>query len=87
MFALSETKLKEKGEVMFREVMGRVSGVARGRAREVVALVLSGWLKRCIVEWKEVSSTVMWVRVKIDRERVGHLYWHMDCAVRRVRRR
>ena len=26
--ALSETKLKEKGEVMFGEVVGRVSGVA-----------------------------------------------------------
>ena len=40
--ALSETKLKGKGEVMFDEVMfdevvGRVSGVARGRAREGVA--------------------------------------------------
>ena len=32
--ALSETKLKGKGEVMFVEVVGRVSGLARGRARE-----------------------------------------------------
>ena len=35
--ALSETKLKGKGEVMFGEVVGRVSGVAAGRAREGVA--------------------------------------------------
>ena len=35
--ALSETKLKEKGEVMFGEVVGRVSGVSVGRAREGVA--------------------------------------------------
>ena len=49
---------------MFGEVVGRVSGVAGGRAR--VALLLSGWLMRCVVEWKEVSSRLMWVRVKIE---------------------
>ena len=38
MCALSENKLKGKGEVMFGEVVGRVSGVAVGRAREGVAL-------------------------------------------------
>ena len=43
--ALSETKLKGKGEVV-----GRVSGVAVGRAREGVALLLSGRLMRCVVE-------------------------------------
>ena len=48
--ALSETKLKGKGEVMFGEVVGRVSGVAVGRAREGVALLLSERLMRCIVE-------------------------------------
>ena len=41
-FALSKTKLKGKGEVMFGEVVGRVSGVAVGKAREGVALLLSG---------------------------------------------
>ena len=50
MCALSETKLKGKGEVMFGEVVGRVSGVARGMASEGVALLLSGWLMRCVVE-------------------------------------
>ena len=54
--ALSETKLKGKGEVMFGDVVGRVSGVAEARGRELVALVLNGWLMRCVVEWKEVSS-------------------------------
>ena len=63
MCALSETKLKGKGEVMFGEVMGRVSIIAGGRAREGVALLLSGWLMRCEVEWKKVSSRLMWVRV------------------------
>ena len=57
--ALSETKLKGKGEVMFVEVVGRVSGVAVGRAREGVALLLSGRLMRCVVQWKEVSSRLM----------------------------
>ena len=65
--ALSKTKLKAKGEVMFGEVVGRVSGIAVGRAREWVALLLSGRLMRCVVEWKEVSSRLMWVRVKIER--------------------
>ena len=45
-----------------------MSGMAGGRAREGVALLLSGWLMRCVVEWKEVSSRLMWVRVKIERE-------------------
>ena len=78
MCALSETKLKGKGEVV-----GRVSGVAVGRAREGLALLLSGRLMRCVVEWKDLSSRLMWVRVKI--ERVGCLYRHMDRVVRRVR--
>ena len=55
MCALSGTKLKGKGEVTFGEVVGRVSGVAGGRAREGLALLLSGRLMRCVVEWKEVS--------------------------------
>ena len=43
MCALSETKLNGKGEVV-----GRVSGVAGGRAREGVALLLSWRLMRCV---------------------------------------
>ena len=78
----SETKLKGKGEVV-----DRVSGVAGGRARKGVALLLSGRLMRCVVELKEVSARLMWVRVKIEREGVGCLYRHMDRVVRRVRTR
>ena len=40
-YALSETKLKGRGEVMFGEVAGRMSGVEGGRVREGVALLLS----------------------------------------------
>ena len=68
--ALRETKLKGRSEVMFGGVLGRVSGVAGGGARELVALLLSEWLLsivlRCVVEWKEVSSRLTWVRVKIE---------------------
>ena len=35
---------------------------------EGVALLLSEWLMWCVVEWKEVSSRLMRVRVKIERE-------------------
>ena len=85
--ALSETKLKGKGEAMFGEVVGRVSGLAGVRAREGVALLMSGRLLRCVVEWTVVSSRLMWVRVKIERETVGCLYRLMDRVVRSVRRR
>ena len=33
-----------------------------------MALLLSGLLRRCVVELKEVSSRLMLVRVKIERE-------------------
>ena len=66
--ALSETKMKGKGEVTFGEMTGRVSGVERGRAREGVALLLSEWMVSKVVEWKEVSSRLMWVRVRLGRE-------------------
>ena len=66
--ALCETKMKGKGEVAFGEVTGRVSGVRRGRAREGVALLLSEWMGNKVVEWKEVSSRLMWVRVRMGRE-------------------
>ena len=49
MCTLSETKLKGNGEVMFGEVVGRVSGGEGGRAREGVALLLSCWLMWCVV--------------------------------------
>ena len=58
--ALSENKLKGTCEVV-----DRVSGVAGVKARERVALLLREWLLRCVVEWKEVLSTLMWIGVKI----------------------
>ena len=40
-----------------------------------MALLLSGRLMRRVVEWKEVSSRLMWVRVKIEREREREKSW------------
>ena len=45
-----------------------MSGVERGRAREGVALLLSEWMVNKVVEWKEVSSNLMWIRVRMGRE-------------------
>ena len=66
--ALSETKMKGKGECKFGDVVGRKSGVMNGRAREGVALLVSDRVREKVVEWKEVSSRVMWVKVKWGRE-------------------
>ena len=62
--------MKGKGEAEFGEVVGRISGVERGRAREGVALLLSERMVNKVIAWKEVSSRLMWVRVRIGRE-----YW------------
>ena len=40
---------RDIGEVMFGEMVFRVSGMGVGRAREGVALLLSIWLLRCVV--------------------------------------
>ena len=42
-------------------------GEVVGRARERVALLLTGRLMRCVVEWKKVSSRLMWVGVERER--------------------
>ena len=61
--ALSETKLKGKGVVMFGEVVGR-----SGPITEWVVLM------RCVVKWKEVSSRLMWVRLKIEKKRESWVF-------------
>ena len=33
-----------------------------------MALLLSEWMVNKVVEWKEVSSRLMWVRVRMGRE-------------------
>ena len=66
--SLCKMKMKGKGEVAFGEVTGRVPGVERGRAKEGVALLLNEWMIKKLVEWKEVSSRLMWVKVWMGRE-------------------
>ena len=70
MCALRETKLKGRGEEVVK--------VAGERTKEGVALLLSEWLLRSVVEWKGVSSRLMWVRVTIERES-----WELISAYRR----
>ncbi len=66
--ALNETKLEGRGEVMFGCVKGRKSGVLGGRAREGVVLLVSEKVNKWVVEWKEVSSRIMWVKMKVGCE-------------------
>ena len=67
---LSETKMRGKGEVVFGDARGRISGVhGRMRAKEGVAIVLSEEMWLNVKEWKEVSSRMMWVRLAIGGER------------------
>ena len=58
---LSETKLRGRGERAFGSAMGRVSGVSSGRAKEGVCIIVREEWKRCVSEWKEVSSRLMYV--------------------------
>ena len=68
--ALSETKLRGRGEVAFGSVIGRISGVnERDRAKEGVGIIVRDEWSECIKEWKEVSSRLMWVRMRFGVER------------------
>ena len=60
---MSETKLRGKGERSFGKVVGRVSGVSGGSAREGVGIIVGEEWKRCVKEWKEISSRLMYVRM------------------------
>ena len=66
--ALSETKMKGRGEALFGEITGRISGVRRGNAREGVGILLSERMLQSVIEWREKSSRLMWVRVRLGRE-------------------
>ncbi len=54
--ALNETKMKGMGESEFGDVIGRVSGVVNGRAREGVALLVIERVQKFVKEWKEISA-------------------------------
>ena len=61
---LCETKLKEKGGCEFGCVSGRLSGVTRESARKEVALMVNVSVRQCVVEWKEVLSRLMRMKVQ-----------------------
>ena len=67
--ALSETKVKGKGEEWFGAVKGVKSGVSEGRGREGVCILMRDDMWECVVECKEVNSRCMWVRMKMGREK------------------
>ena len=67
--ALSETKMRGKGDIVIGGVGGRSSGVENGRAKEGVAILVSEEVKRCVTEWGEVSARLMWVRLKFGQEK------------------
>ena len=52
---------------MFGEVVGRVPG-AGGESEGGMELFPSRWLLWCVVERKEMSSRLLWERVKVERE-------------------
>ena len=66
--SLSETKLEGKNECEFGCVSRRMPGVTRWRGRKEVALMVSLTVKLCVVERKQVSSRLVWVKVKLCRE-------------------
>ena len=61
--------------IMFGKLVDSVSGIGGGKARDRVVLLLSMWLLPCVIEWKELSSKLMWVRV---RELGVYMYQQMD---------
>ena len=55
MLVLSETKLKGTGQWTFGNVVGRVSGVRKGNAREGVCIIVEENWKKHVAKWREVS--------------------------------
>ena len=68
MLALCETKMLGRGDVVFGNVSGRKSGLMNenANASEVVAMIVKEELREYVREWKEVSSRLMWVRMRFE---------------------
>ena len=66
MLALSETKLKGRGEFKWEKVRG-IKGGVRGNqwAKEGVAILMSERMWNLMVEYKVVSSRIVWMKIKI----------------------
>ena len=68
---LSETKVKGYGERDWEGEKVIISGVSeRCRAREGVAMIIKEELWEGVIEYKCVSSRLMWVRMKVSQEKM-----------------
>ena len=65
----------------------KVSGVVNGHAREGVALLLSKRVLEGVVEYREVSDRLMWVKVKFGGEFWVFVSAYMVQGVREVMKR
>ena len=63
----NEGKRREIG-CMFGDVPGLLSGIAKERAKEVVAMLMSERITNMVVECKRISPRLMWVKVKMGKE-------------------
>ena len=71
LLALTETKLKGKGEVSWCRVNGIISGVQEmERAREGVAVLLNDVWHSAVVKSGYVSSRILWIKFKFLRVKV-----------------
>ena len=71
MFALTETKLKEEGEVSWAGVNVTFAGVQEmKRAREGVAVLLYDVWHSAVVKSGCVSSRILWIKFKFSRVKV-----------------
>ena len=68
--ALSETKVKGKGVQDWEGQRVIVSGVERCWAKEGVAVIISGRLWGGVREYKCINSRMMWVKLKVNGEKV-----------------
>lgn len=65
--ALCGRMIKGKGECDFEGVSCTMSGVVRDRAKEGVAMLVSQVIGDRVVEWKEMSSRIMRMKVRFGR--------------------
>ena len=65
---VSETHLKGCGEKEFGDAVMIYSGVAEGRAKGGVSVIISGEMKDCLKEWQCVSERLVKVRIRFEKK-------------------
>lgn len=61
--------------VTFAVVISWMAGVVRGKARKEVSMMSSQFIADIAVEWKEVSSKLMWMKGSEINEREREEFW------------